>query len=306
MAAKRLVGRGCTVVIVMYLMLVPESAYGAVYEWFKHSGITASISPTPTKVMACTETGFSTSPIDYDCKENTQSPYDWHIVPDTFEYYWECNHGSIVGADDGPSITYKAGETAGSGAVLLWVNDVAAIPPGDIGTRDDTAIFRQHNFSVIAPTGETSTFLGWQPADDIAKFKGTVTPAGDNFQGLDVDEGTEGSGASDGCWFAGSAYDEYTNESAISGGRWTIDASNNYQTDYIGAFGDIDGYYSAQGKTPCDLSVTQHMHFECDGAAGGYGTGAGWKEYTTNAFLIEVGNNSTFVSRDGVKSSTGH
>ncbi len=153
----------------------------------------------------------------------------------------------------------------------------------------------------VLPADETSAFLGWfgGAGQDVAMFSGTLTPATADFNTRTVTENPVGSGTNttDSCWFAGSALPQYTNANSISGGTWTVGAGNVWQTDHIGFFADIDGYYSAQGRTPCAMHTEQHMKINCP---------SGNVEYTVNAFDINVQAGGTIVSRDGVAATSAH
>jgi len=151
------------------------------------------------------------------------------------------------------------------------------------------------------PTGEISTCLGWEsnPAMDVATFSGTLTPPTADFSGRTVTEDPVGSGTgtTDSCWFQGSAFVQYTDANSIAGGTWTVGANNTWQTDHIGINGNIDAYYSAQGRTPCAWHTVQHMKIVCP---------SGNQEYTTNSFDWSITANGTTISRGGVPCTPPH
>jgi hypothetical protein len=110
------------------------------------------------------------------------------------------------------------------------------------------------------PTSETISFSSWD--DSYALFSSTLN--GGNFAGRIVEE-TVGGAGSDGCHFAGSAYDEWT---AITGGTWDT-SGNSWGDDNIG-WGDAQiNYYRTERPNrslsmPCQNTMPQTMIIYCN------------------------------------------
>lgn len=107
------------------------------------------------------------------------------------------------------------------------------------------------------PTGETTHSNGWGSGNSatIHKWRQQLTPTTTNFQGCQVTEADPG-GGSDSCWFSGSAYSPFN---AVTGGTWTVGASNRWGDDWVGWYAPAVTYYRAQGKAPCTATFPQSM-----------------------------------------------
>jgi hypothetical protein len=109
------------------------------------------------------------------------------------------------------------------------------------------------------PTGETTAFAGWADANNlptIGRWTQTLLPTSTHFTGRTVTEQDPGGGGPDNCWFTNSAIPPIT---AITGGQWTVTASNTWGVDAVGLIPDVVNYYRAQGRDPCSVTVPQRM-----------------------------------------------
>ena len=55
-------------------------------------------------------------------------------------------------------------------------------------------------------------------------------------------------------------------QTAITGGTWTVTATNTWGFDYVGLSADVVTYYCGQGRDPCSVTVSQRMVISCLGA----------------------------------------
>gem|GEM_PF-2663771 len=109
-----------------------------------------------------------------------------------------------------------------------------------------------------SPAGESSSSGGWDTLDPtVHRWNQTLT--GSNFSGRTVTEQQPGAGASDTCYFTGSAYDP----AALSGGTWPVNSSNQWGPDLVGWFPGQVSYYRAQGRAPCSATIPQEMLIDC-------------------------------------------
>jgi len=118
------------------------------------------------------------------------------------------------------------------------------------------------------PIGETTDAVGWHstaPYRTAYDFQQTLTPPGANScSGRIVKEidPVPGGGATDTCYFTGSAVAKVT--SAVSGGQWTVDSSNSWGIDTVGWLESGANYYQANAlDLPCYVTGPQRMLISC-------------------------------------------
>ena len=112
------------------------------------------------------------------------------------------------------------------------------------------------------PTGESSTFGGWDDEDGkptIAKWNQTLLPTSTNLAGRFVTE-TDPGGGSDGCHFPNSEIDEVT---AVNGTTWSVTSGNHWGPDGNGLFPSAVSYYQSHNRAPCTITIPQQMYISC-------------------------------------------
>jgi hypothetical protein len=110
--------------------------------------------------------------------------------------------------------------------------------------------------SAQKPTGETTTFNGWDTGDfaTAANWRQQLQPTSLNFSGCTVTEEDPG-GGKDECWFKGSAKEPAT----LSGLHKFVHPGNFWGDDRVGWSVDAVKYYRDQGKAPCSFYIPQSM-----------------------------------------------
>jgi len=139
------------------------------------------------------------------------------------------------------------------------------------------------------PTGETTNPNGWGSGNwaTAGRWRQQLKPTGTNFSGCQVTEADPG-GGTDGCWFSGSAISPQT---GITGGTWTVGASNFWGDDFVGWGSGAVTYYRNQGRAPCSFSWPQSMRIVRPG---------GNVQYVRNRLLGTIGTTTVSSSRAGV------
>jgi hypothetical protein len=125
-------------------------------------------------------------------------------------------------------------------------------------------------FNVIMPQGETTVDHGWDAC--VSNFGSTLSPLSVSFSGRTVYEGSET--GTDGCYFAGSTYPPVI---SLSGGAWTVNASNAWGDDHMTWGTTRITYYRGQGRAPCNTTIPQRM-FVFGSTSGSYaGSNVRWE-----------------------------
>jgi len=247
----------------------------------------------PNSVTICEVVNFSGS-----------SSYD----PDNtviHTYSWDFGSGAcdIDSSSNLPNASCKY-STAGDKTVTLTVtdNDNPDCCGGTPDCNDKTSDPYSLTITVVAPTGEDSTFIRWDgPA---AGFKGQLTPTADDFSGLSVEEVDGGDGWDD-CWFAGSQYPKFD---YLTGGSWDIIANNWYQfCDWLNfGLGRISYYRThpaGNPSAPCSAGITQCMVVDCPCSDDNDGCPCSVDEYTNHPLINTIGPMNITNERDGVSAS---
>lgn len=115
------------------------------------------------------------------------------------------------------------------------------------------------------PSGETVASNGWADAEGlptIHKFRATLTPSGVNFGGRRVSE-SNAQPAEDRCWFPGADTSRTTQVTGVTGGSWDVNNANVWANDFVGLGHGSVSYYRETGRAPCNVTVFQRMHADC-------------------------------------------
>lgn len=139
-----------------------------------------------------------------------------------------------------------------------------------------------------APTGENTLYNAWSGLIPTAyKWRGQLNGAG-SFTGREVQE-FEGGNDVDTCWWPGSAYAAV---SGLSGGTWSIDASNQYGDDTVSWHWTMVDYYRSQNRAPCQFETDQIMKINKPGSTT-------WVAYKTNRLKAGFTSTTVWSYRDG-------
>ena len=140
----------------------------------------------------------------------------------------------------------------------------------------------------VMPTDESTASNGWSAGNaTIHLWEQTLQPTTADFATRQVTE-FDGGGGNDTCWFAGSAYLPFD---AITGGTWTVQASNIWGDDHVGWFPAAVTYYRNQGRAPCGTSFQQIMKINCPPFP--------TQQYTINTLTADIGVATVGSGRDG-------
>lgn len=141
------------------------------------------------------------------------------------------------------------------------------------------------------PTGEITSWIGWNSPSTLGMWRCTLTPASIDFAGKSVTE-RDGGGGNETCFFVGSIYPHKTALTANS--KWSVGPGNKWQADSIGWYPRPILYYRNQGRAPCEFVWTQKMFIICP---------SGNNEYKSH--LIKAGFTATEVysERDGQRTT---
>lgn len=141
------------------------------------------------------------------------------------------------------------------------------------------------------PTGETTSFTGWNGT--LANYSQTLTPPNPevNFYGRKIAEQDPGGGGPDTCWFVGSDIAKQEAVTNPPGLVWYVDANNVWQSDSVGWSPVAVNYYRSQGSAPCQTQFSQRMVINC---------GASNSTYRTNLLRMGLDSINVWSERDGV------
>lgn len=156
------------------------------------------------------------------------------------------------------------------------------------------------------PTGETTAFHKWGPADfsTIAFWQQTLTPTKNDFYNRIVMEtnGNPGGGVgTDTCWFQGSMYAPID---TVSGGAWQVGTAthpNFWGYDLVGMGLPGVQYYTANNRVPCGFSFQQEMEIYANNQYAPYGSP---NKGNTNSLGFNINSNKTVTSFRSGKSKT--
>jgi len=141
-------------------------------------------------------------------------------------------------------------------------------PAGDAtimaeATLEGTNYSDSVTISVVAPTGENVSFIGWN--NEFGSWKAQLLPTDVNFEGLAVAEYDGGIvGLGDTCWQDGD-YETYGltpyQQVTSIGKAWFAGTGNWWQPDTVGYNGSAINTYRNQNRPPCGTTYTQNMGY---------------------------------------------
>lgn len=139
----------------------------------------------------------------------------------------------------------------------------------------------------VIPSGENTSWIGWDSPSTFGKWRGTLTPSNVDFSGRTVKE-QDGAQGDDTCWWPQSQYPKQL--SLTPGEDWVVHADNHWQADSIGWSPVCIIYYRNQGRAPCEVTRLQKMIIDCP---------SGWVEYKQNWLKTGFTRLNVFSERDG-------
>jgi len=198
---------------------------------------------------------FAPSVMKRDCHYVQYGPYS-----PTSAINWSSTNTTVVTVDGSGIETAVA---PGSAYILARFSEIGGYNYSCAAIYANITTSATCGVQCTTPTGETTAFGGWADSDNlptVAKWNQTLTPASTSFAGRTVTERDPGGSGPDTCYFNGSAFAPQT---SISGGTWSVDANNQWGSDYVGWTPGAVTYYRDQGRAPCGTFITQRMVIDC-------------------------------------------
>jgi hypothetical protein len=212
---------------------------------------------TRTKIAVSEKVTCSVDPNSWNDLDENLTTMDMEEQDTIGSYAWTVTGGGMVNPSNAASTEYTAPDDPATVTLKLKVDDSGA-------KWDDKAVEVSVGFTVIGPTGESSTFLGHLFANNKADFKGTLSPGDVCFGNVRVQERT-GAGSADDCWVnggSGVAGQPGKWEAVTPAAGWDVQDNNTYQSDTIGWSGGPTGdinWYRTHGATVCKTRIKQEM-----------------------------------------------
>ena len=204
-------------------------------------------------------------------------------IPRGGEYTWTAAGYplEIVGASDQQSVTLFTGclDFDVDTSIMANYEYESALCSTDVDIR------------ICVPSDEVTEGEWVSGFSMTGKFRAELLPSDVDFSGCSVREKDPG-GASDSCWFDGSAIDPNTD--GITGGSWGVGEGNLWCCDIVQMWdSDAVQYYrnnpAGSPRAPCNARWPQDMELVCR---------SGGIKYTANILEGEIGIATVSVSRD--------